>query len=166
MVYFGKIYNFIKSMPKESPAKKLYRSKTNRIIFGICGGLGEYFKMDPLIFRILFILLGLLQGIGILLYLILAFVIPGGTDNTAGEEQDKDFVEKISKNARGLADEVTDKNSWLSSPRNMLGLIILIIGLMLLTQSLFPGVFVGTFIAIILPLAIIIVGAAFIIKRK
>lgn len=56
--------------------KRLYRSRTDRMIFGVCGGLGEYFGIDTTIFRALFVLFALFNGIGILLYLFLAIIIP------------------------------------------------------------------------------------------
>jgi phage shock protein PspC (stress-responsive transcriptional regulator) len=56
--------------------KKLTRSKTNRKIAGVCGGLGDYLNIDPTVMRVLFILLILFAGSGLLLYLILMFVIP------------------------------------------------------------------------------------------
>ena len=46
------------------------------MIFGVCGALGEYFGIDPTIFRILFLLGIIFYGTGLLLYLILAIVIP------------------------------------------------------------------------------------------
>lgn len=55
--------------------KKLYRSKENRVIGGIAGGLGEHFDIDPIFFRIAFIFLGLAGG-GIILYLLLLLLIP------------------------------------------------------------------------------------------
>ena len=54
-------------------AKTLYRSKTDRKIAGICGGLGKYFNIDPTIVRVIFILM-LLPGV--LPYLVLWVVIP------------------------------------------------------------------------------------------
>ena len=56
--------------------KRLYRSRKSRVIFGVCGGLGEYFEIDPFIVRIIFAAMTLAGGSGILLYLILAFLIP------------------------------------------------------------------------------------------
>jgi phage shock protein C len=57
--------------------KQLYRSRTNRMFAGICGGLGEYFNMDPTIFRLLFVF-GVIFGFGSLLivYLVMLIVIP------------------------------------------------------------------------------------------
>jgi phage shock protein PspC (stress-responsive transcriptional regulator) len=55
---------------------KLYRSKDDRIIWGICGGFGKHFNMDPTIFRIIAVLTILISLLGLWLYLILRFVIP------------------------------------------------------------------------------------------
>jgi len=55
---------------------RLYRSRTNRILFGVCGGLGEYLNVDPTLIRLLWIIFCLLYGVGILAYLIAAIVIP------------------------------------------------------------------------------------------
>ena len=56
--------------------KKLYRSTENRVIGGICGGIGEYFDIDPTIVRAIFALIALARGGGICLYIILLFIIP------------------------------------------------------------------------------------------
>jgi len=55
--------------------KKLYRSATDRKIAGVCGGLGEYFKIDPVIPRITFVIL-LFAGVGFLAYLIMWICVP------------------------------------------------------------------------------------------
>lgn len=56
--------------------KQLYRSKDDRWLAGVCGGLGKYFNIDPTIVRVLFILFAAAVGGGILIYLILWIVIP------------------------------------------------------------------------------------------
>jgi phage shock protein C len=56
--------------------KRLARSKSNRMLFGVCGGLGKYFGIDPTIVRLGFVLLALLDGIGIVIYIILAILMP------------------------------------------------------------------------------------------
>ncbi len=60
----------------QGPPKRLYRSRVNRMISGVCGGLGEYLNMDPVVIRIIFILLALFGGGGIILYIIGIIVIP------------------------------------------------------------------------------------------
>jgi phage shock protein PspC (stress-responsive transcriptional regulator) len=56
--------------------KRLYRSRSERMIGGVCGGLAEYFNIDPTIVRVLFVALSLLGGPGLILYIILAIVVP------------------------------------------------------------------------------------------
>jgi phage shock protein C len=58
-------------------SKKLYRSRTNRWIFGVCGGLAEFFGIDPIVVRLVFII-GALLGFGsfILIYIVMFFVVP------------------------------------------------------------------------------------------
>jgi phage shock protein C len=57
--------------------KRLHRSRTNRMLGGVCGGLAEYFGIDPSIVRVIFVLLSLPGGIpGPLIYFILWLVVP------------------------------------------------------------------------------------------
>ncbi|MCX6150770.1 MAG: PspC domain-containing protein [Ignavibacteriales bacterium] len=55
--------------------KRLFRSRTNKIIFGVCGGLADYFNLDPIIFQLFFILSLILGGWGIVIYFILSIVL-------------------------------------------------------------------------------------------
>ncbi len=63
-------------MKQLTPYKKLYRSRTDRMIAGICGGLGEYFGIDPTWVRLIFILCFFLAGVALLIYLILWVIVP------------------------------------------------------------------------------------------
>lgn len=56
--------------------KKLYRSRKDSTIAGVCGGLGEYFGIDPTFLRIIFVLLIFADGIGIIAYIIAWIVMP------------------------------------------------------------------------------------------
>ena len=80
--------------------KKLYKSNKNKMIDGVCGGIGEYFNIDPTLVRLGFVLLGICAGGGFLAYIIALVIIPRapedsepqatpsqehqGTDTTAG----------------------------------------------------------------------------------
>jgi phage shock protein C len=56
---------------------KLYRSKKNKIIAGICGGIGEYFKIDPTLVRLLWLLISVMSmGAGLVAYIIAWIIIP------------------------------------------------------------------------------------------
>ncbi|MFP4025920.1 MAG: PspC domain-containing protein [Thiohalospira sp.] len=56
--------------------KRLYRDPDNRVLGGVCGGLGAYFNIDPIVFRIIFILIFFGMGSGLIIYIILWIVIP------------------------------------------------------------------------------------------
>lgn len=56
--------------------KRLYRSRRERILCGVCGGIGEYFDLDPTLVRLAWIVLFALAGSGILAYIIAAIIIP------------------------------------------------------------------------------------------
>jgi phage shock protein C len=56
--------------------KKLYLSETNKKIAGVCGGVGEYFGIDPTLVRLIWVVFSLIWGAGIIAYLIAWAVIP------------------------------------------------------------------------------------------
>lgn len=56
--------------------KKLYRSSTNSMLAGVCGGIGEYFNVDPTLIRLAWVIFSLMGGSGVLAYIIAAIIIP------------------------------------------------------------------------------------------
>lgn len=56
--------------------KKLYRSNTNKMICGVCGGLGEYLNIDPTLVRLIWAIFALAGGCGVLIYIIAAIIMP------------------------------------------------------------------------------------------
>ena len=61
---------------KKNNIKKLHRSKKNRVIAGVCGGIAEYFNIDPTLVRLLWVFFVLAAGSGILAYIIAWIIIP------------------------------------------------------------------------------------------
>ncbi|QAT62323.1 MULTISPECIES: PspC domain-containing protein [Tissierellales] len=100
-------------------ARKIYRSKDNKIISGVCGGLGEYFNVDPSIMRLLWIILAFVTaGFAIIAYFICALVIPQG---------DSDVI------YYGDDDDNTFKNN-----SSFIGIVLIIFGSFMLIKKLFP----------------------------
>src|SRR5204862_7112051 len=62
-------------------ARRLYKSRHNRIIDGVCGGVAEYFGVDPTVVRILWVLVSLLGGSGLILYIVAMIVMPVNPDH-------------------------------------------------------------------------------------
>lgn len=64
--------------------KRLYRSKTNKKLAGICGGIAEYFDLDPTLIRLAWVLFSCMGGSGIVAYIICAIIVP----------QEPDYIEQ------------------------------------------------------------------------
>jgi phage shock protein PspC (stress-responsive transcriptional regulator) len=78
--------------------KKLYRSNKDRVLFGVCGGLGKYFNIDPTIVRVIFIITIFFGGLGIIAYIIMALVVPKEDSKTS------DPSDAIKENAQDIKD--------------------------------------------------------------
>jgi phage shock protein PspC (stress-responsive transcriptional regulator) len=122
--------------------KKLFRSVGDNIIAGVCGGLAEYFQVDSSLIRIIFILLTLCGGGGILIYLILWLVIP----KESGEEKIidrkkkvKEFAGEVRDKAKSMAKEIKIETRTKRTKRiNIFGVILILVGLTALWNQVFP----------------------------
>lgn len=56
--------------------RRLYRSRDDRMISGVCGGIAKYFSVDPTLIRLLFVLFAFAGGPGLLAYIVLAIIVP------------------------------------------------------------------------------------------
>ena len=56
--------------------RKLYRSQTQHMIAGVCGGLAEYFNIDATVMRVLFLILAVFGGSGVVIYLVMWILVP------------------------------------------------------------------------------------------
>ena len=126
--------------------KKLYRSRSDRKIWGVCGGLAKYFDMDPTIVRIIFVLLVLANGVGILAYIIMAIVVPlEGSKATAPKETIQENVEEIKERASELGREIrstftgegeAETAEKTHQRRNIVGIALIVIGILILMGTL------------------------------
>lgn len=127
--------------------KRLYRSRRDRMVWGVCAGLANYFDMDPTIVRVITVLSVFFGGLGVLVYIILAIVIPL-EDSKAAEPKDsiKENVEEMKETAKELGREIqstltkgaeesetTDKIRHRR--RNTLGIIFVGLGVLFLIGS-------------------------------
>lgn len=147
--------------------KQLYRSQTNRIIAGVAGGLGEYFAIDPIIFRLLFLVLTFGGGAGVLLYLIAWIIIP--EDTTAAKDETKhtrDVKKEVEDKVETIARDVTEAGKRISQgsqEHNTIGgLVLLALGVLFLVQNLTEFDVWGNF----WPILLIALGLGIIIRRN
>ena len=159
----------------EEQLKRLYRSRKDKIIDGVCGGLGEYFGIEPLLFRIVFVALAFMGGIGVLLYFILMIIVPkepAEGEVIEGRDKVKGFAEDVSIGVQSVAEEVTKeaksfasnikKSDWFSDRQNILGVIIIVVGFYLLINQFIYLRFAWRFFW---PIVVMLIGL-YIIFRK
>ena len=74
--------------------KKLYRSQKERMIGGVCGGIAEYFDVDPTFVRLAFVILAIAGGPGILIYIVMLLLVPeANTQATYVQKQPQTAVD-------------------------------------------------------------------------
>lgn len=74
--------------------KKLYRSNTQKMLTGVCGGIAEYFNTDVSLIRLITVIVCLLFGPGILIYIAAAIIIPERTDGDIYDVDYRDYEGK------------------------------------------------------------------------
>lgn len=74
--------------------RKLYRSQVNRMIGGVCGGVAEYFKIDPTLIRLIWVTLSLIGGIGIIVYFASLIIIPVNPEQTPSDTRESLIKDK------------------------------------------------------------------------
>ncbi|GAJ18959.1 unnamed protein product, partial [marine sediment metagenome] len=89
-------------------AKRVYRSRKDCMIAGICGGIAEYFDIDPTLVRIIAVLTIFLNGLGLIAYVIAWILIPQNPEPLAEEEisEKKGAVGKMKQKAEKVAREI------------------------------------------------------------
>jgi phage shock protein PspC (stress-responsive transcriptional regulator) len=87
--------------------RRLYRDPDDKVLGGVCGGLGAYFSMDPVIIRIIFALIFFIGGSGVLVYLVLWIVVPKATSTTQRLEM-KGEVVNIDNISKSIKEEMLD----------------------------------------------------------
>ena len=114
--------------------KNLYRSETDRILGGVCGGLGEYFAIDPTIVRLIFALITVFGGSGILLYIILWILIPSKSYvNETTEDNIKKNTDEIKTKAQNFAKDI--KFSKNHDGKHLIGFFIIILGILFIFDN-------------------------------
>lgn len=116
--------------------KQLYRSKNNRVISGVCGGIAEYLELDPTLIRLLWVLITLPGGIGFIAYLVSIIIIPEnphhfGISSHGGEQTSLFHGENHSP------EEISHKNRILA------GVMLIVLGVVFFSKQFFHWIDIG-----------------------
>jgi len=170
-------------------SKKLYRSRIDRMIAGVCGGLAKYFDIDPTIVRVLFVVTIFIGGGGILAYIILWIVVPeeqiifqsAGQDSQTHQSnfdsedlnsktnQESSKFDSNSFNA-GINEKVNEATKEInkivdearSNKKVFGGTILILLGILFLLDNMFPRFDFGDY----WPIILIALGVGIIIKAS
>lgn len=118
--------------------KKIFRSVDDCIVAGICGGIAQFFEIDSSLIRILFVLLALGGGGGILIYIVLWLVIPREKEMKI-EEEIKNFTEKAKNKAKSMAKDIKLENRVKKMRKNnILAIVLILVGLFAIWNEISP----------------------------
>ncbi len=118
--------------------KRLYRIRKDKVFGGIAAGLGKYLDIDPIIIRIIIVLITIFHGAGLIIYIILWIVIP--------EEPIENFYNTMNETGKantGFEEVPTEPNNPLdmqttSRGRVIVGVVLIGLGLVFLLEKFFP----------------------------
>ena len=145
--------------------KKLYRNQHNKVIGGVASGLADYFEVDVVIFRLIFVLLALVGGGGVLGYIILWIVVPSNPrqfDNQNYQNPSSAQTPPASEAADNNRTEDTVTNETVHHNSNAgltAGIVLIFVGLFFLATRLVPWFNFHDFWPLLL-----IIGGVFIIE--
>jgi phage shock protein C len=143
--------------------KKLYRSGGNMMIAGVCGGIGEYFNVDAVLIRIVFLLLSLMGGSGVFFYIFCWVIIPKQGSENRNQEMVRNFADEIKERATEFAGGSKNRANNMTR-RNILGVIIILFGFVLLFNKISPFPFLRWDLFWLI--VIILVGFYMVFKNK
>lgn len=163
--------------------KRLYRSRTNSMLAGVAGGIGEYFEIDPTIVRLILVFLGALGFTGLFAYIIAWIVVPPNPDGPANPrfEKAEHWRESVYETARDVEQRFRKTDGGprpvgrgstagtghaygnSASPLQLLGWILVILGAVVLLQKLTPWVWM--IFRPLWPIALIVLGLVLIVRE-
>lgn len=145
--------------------QKLHRSTTDRIIFGVCGGIAEYFDISPILVRVIFILGAFLNGLGVLVYVILALVLPPNPIKSINEDFQaiRTGAEPTGEGTEPIEDKTEMDLKVATRRRVMFGLIVILAGLLFMVYRTYPTYWLQW--PYIVSAVVIILGLAVILRR-
>lgn len=147
--------------------EKIYKSEENRALFGVASGISDYLDCNPDIIRLIFALLVLANGFGLVLYIILIFILP--TYKQILEQEDKLFLEQAILNPTSGQHYVEDTRSEeeflknnIVARENVVSYILVIVGTIFIILDIVPWGLIPNEYQI--PFIIILIGTLFIAK--
>ncbi len=149
---------------ENSASKTLYRPDQGQFLAGVCAGLGKYFSFDPVILRIIFILIAVFGGSGVLAYLLLWLVIPPESSlKKKGQDPVKESAQEIKDRAKEFSQELRAIGKK-SAFHTWFGISLIFFGIIFLLNNF--GIFSFFSLYKFWPLILIIIGLMIFTKQE
>ncbi len=151
----------------EEKKRKLYRSRSDAILGGVCGGLGAYLGVDANIVRLVFLLLLLASGTGLLVYLALWLLVPQeGAQPSPAEQRLEEGAQEIAAKARELSERVRNadrpNDAWVALA---IGIALVAIGAVVLLHNLGLPALWWIRWGVVWPVVLILIGLALLLRQ-
>ncbi len=148
--------------------KRLYRNTSEKVIAGVCSGLGEYFILDPLLIRLIFVVLTLAAGGGLLFYIILWIAMPerpvihNQQENTPVMENPTPHEEESARPAENPqpSNPVETKPGQRKRGNLIGGLVLITLGVLFLADEFIPNIDFGD----LWPVLLVVIGIGLLVK--
>ena len=154
--------------------ERLYRSSTQRMLGGVCGGLGEYFNIDPTLVRIVYVIVTIATAVflGVALYLALWLIIPSEASlGKSVRDSLRENVDEMAQSARDITNEVQatlrrtpTQGAHRIEPAALAGLILVGIGVLFLLANF--DLLGWLRWARFWPLILIVIGLLLLVRRR
>ena len=128
----------------QTMTQRLYRSRTDRMVAGVCGGMAKYFNLDPALIRLVWVLAGVFSGgTALLAYIVLAIVLPEESYRPASRTPTDGSTAVPAEQEGDPEDATTGRHEWASSASDLFGdrrrqwaaLILVAVGIVLLAGN-------------------------------
>lgn len=122
--------------------QKLYRSRTQKVLGGVCGGLGEYLNLDPVLVRVIFVVLAFFHGLGLILYVIMLVIVPQKPIvwQMPGETAPIDTSTNVSTDEaqQSTVFETSQLKQEPSKGKVIAGIVLIVLGVVFLFENIWP----------------------------
>lgn len=144
-------------------SRRLYRSKTDRMVSGVCGGLAQYFSVDVSLVRLMFLLLLVFGGGGFFIYIVLAIVVPeegstAGTPQEVMQANAQDFASRARELGQGFGTASPSASNRQGAL--LFGGVLIALGVLFLAQN-----FLRINLSQYWPLILIVIGVALLVPQ-
>lgn len=155
---------------------RLTKSSSDKVIDGVCGGIAEFLNIDPVIIRLIFVILVFINGFGILLYIILTIIMPKAENidqmpKETIQENVQEMGERLREAGEKLGSTISRENRHKKAGHSTwLGLFLILLGTYFLLDNLnmlrwFHNMFSWFSMDIFWPLVLIFIGLWLFITR-